>query len=319
MAEIVSVVSLDLSDSTRFSNPFFHRISLWQADFRSAQHTCPYSCSKAFLYGTAVYADSYRNAVSLCAVENTRHIVFSAYVAGIYSDFVGAVFNSGDGKSEIEMNVGNQRQADSVLDFFSASASERSSTATRTISQPAPSSSLICFIVASVSAVRVFVMDCTAILFPPPSSTSPTFTTLENLICLFLCQISQYVNQYNETEQQNHANRMNPALDLSVYGLAEYPFDKDEYNSRTVQCRQRQQIENRKIDGNQRDKEQHVGKARPDYLSGHIDCSYRAADVFNRHPSGNQSPQSFEYISSRAQTIRHASAERLSESKTVFT
>ena len=56
--------------------------------------------------------------MSLCAVENTRHIVFSAYVAGIYSDFVGAVFNSGDGKSEIEMNVGNQRQADSVLDFF---------------------------------------------------------------------------------------------------------------------------------------------------------------------------------------------------------
>ncbi len=55
-----------------------------------------------------------------------------------------------------------------------ARAASSSSTATRTISQPAFSSRPICATVRSTSRVSVDVMDCTATGAPPPTGTAPT-------------------------------------------------------------------------------------------------------------------------------------------------
>src|SRR3984957_2402291 len=49
-------------------------------------------------------------------------------------------------------------------------------TVQRTISEPASASSIVCLKVDSISAVSVFVMDCTTIGAPPPTRTCPTFT-----------------------------------------------------------------------------------------------------------------------------------------------
>lgn len=59
---------------------------------------------------------------------------------------------------------------------FIARASLSSGTAHRTMSQPASSSSLICFTVAFTSRVNVFVMDWTATGLPPPMTTRPILT-----------------------------------------------------------------------------------------------------------------------------------------------
>ena len=56
----------------------------------------------------------------------------------------------------------------------SASASSFFGTATRTISQPAETSSPIWAIVASTSCVFVSVIDCTTTGAPPPIGTFPT-------------------------------------------------------------------------------------------------------------------------------------------------
>src|SRR5215470_2145768 len=62
--------------------------------------------------------------------------------------------------------------------FISGTAAAASGTLTvqRTISEPASASSSVCFSVASISAVSVLVIDCTAIGAPPPTCTLPTFT-----------------------------------------------------------------------------------------------------------------------------------------------
>ena len=54
-----------------------------------------------------------------------------------------------------------------------ASAASKVGTVERMISQPASSSVRICAIVAAAFSVFVFVMDCTAIGFPPPITREP--------------------------------------------------------------------------------------------------------------------------------------------------
>lgn len=49
-------------------------------------------------------------------------------------------------------------------------------TVMRTSSDPARPSSMICFAVPAMSAVSVFVMDCTRTGASPPTVTLPTFT-----------------------------------------------------------------------------------------------------------------------------------------------
>src|SRR5215218_84290 len=63
---------------------------------------------------------------------------------------------------------------DSTAILFRASTSFSRGTAQRTRSPPASAIAWICFMVASKSAVSVFVIDCTATGAPPPILTPPT-------------------------------------------------------------------------------------------------------------------------------------------------
>src|SRR5205807_5379876 len=74
--------------------------------------------------------------------------------------------------------IGAVHPASSILFLISGTAAAASGTFTvhRTISEPASASSKVCFNVVSMSAVSVFVMDCTTMGAPPPTRTCPTFT-----------------------------------------------------------------------------------------------------------------------------------------------
>ena len=74
--------------------------------------------------------------------------------------------------------IGAPHPASSIRFLISGTAAAASGTFTvqRTISEPASASSKVCFKVVSISAVSVFVMDCTTMGAPPPTRTCPTFT-----------------------------------------------------------------------------------------------------------------------------------------------
>src|ERR1700740_3564141 len=74
--------------------------------------------------------------------------------------------------------IGALQPAASSRFLISGTAAAASGTFTvqRTISEPASANSIVCLNVASMSAVSVFVIDCTTIGAPPPTFTWPTFT-----------------------------------------------------------------------------------------------------------------------------------------------
>src|SRR5229473_421956 len=74
--------------------------------------------------------------------------------------------------------IGAMQPASSIRFLISGTAAAASGTLTvhRTISEPASASSSVCFSVVPMSAVSVFVMDCTTMGAPPPTRTCPTFT-----------------------------------------------------------------------------------------------------------------------------------------------
>ena len=70
-----------------------------------------------FFQGSAVDADPDRNVMLLAGLDDSDDVFPGTDIAGIDANLIDAGFNRGQGQFIIEMDIGNQRDADLSLDF----------------------------------------------------------------------------------------------------------------------------------------------------------------------------------------------------------
>ena len=103
-------------------------------------------------------------------------------------------------------------------------------------------------------------MVCTAMGFLPPMVTLPIFTSRFSCRMVYFLSSNRPGNEpenivvrckNHQTEQQRKSRHGQAALDLFRHGIARDPLDQEENDLAAIQRRERQQIEDAHVDGNE--------------------------------------------------------------------